>query len=125
MLYVLRYCPLIYTILAAWLYSNQQVFENTVLANKSHSRYNAESGHDMNQMYSQINPGSLFYAVNWLFFLYLIYLVIVYVLQRNLPKLFDSCPRFGCRLTTTSETAKFDKIVLKRKVTFYQALSDR
>ena len=37
MLYLLRYCPLIYTLVAAWLYSNQQVFQNTVLANKSHS----------------------------------------------------------------------------------------
>ena len=115
MLYLLRYCPIIYTVVATWLYSNQQVFQNTVLANKTHSEYNAKSGHDVSQIGSQLNPGLLFYVVDWCFFVYVMFLVVRYVLLRISPKLFDRCPRFSGSLRTTREAAKFDLIVLERQ----------
>ena len=37
LLVTLEYSPLIYMGISAWLYSNQQMFENEVLANTSHS----------------------------------------------------------------------------------------
>ena len=39
--------PIAFILVSAWVYSNQQVFENTVLPNKSHSVYNSPSGHSL------------------------------------------------------------------------------
>ena len=59
----MRYLPLVYTLIAAWLYSNQQVFRNTVLPNESHVWFNAPSGHFLNQAWTQLTPGTIFYIL--------------------------------------------------------------
>ena len=55
------------------------------------------------------------------------FLIVRYLLQRILPKLFDKCPRFSSSLRTSRETAKFDLIVLERQKqsSFYEVLSTR
>ena len=78
-------------------------------------------------MYSQLNPGTLFYIVDWLFLFFVIFMILRKVVLRFFPNLFDSCPRLGGQLESSAESKKFDKVLLDRKksVTFYDLLSTR
>ena len=65
-----------YSLAASWLYSNQQAFQNLVYPNTSHFQYNAPSGHDPNQGYYQLNPGTIFVIMNIVMTFCFVYLLV-------------------------------------------------
>ena len=57
---LISYGAYIYALVGSWLYSNQNVFENKVFANKSHSVYNSFKDHDLSDTLFTMTPGTLF-----------------------------------------------------------------
>ena len=64
--------PIIYAINGAWMYSNQQLFRNDVVPNRSDFLF-AESDHFIHQFFYQLTPGSIFFIYLALMLLYSIY----------------------------------------------------
>lgn len=56
---VLIFAPFLYILVAAWLYSNQQVFRDTVVFNETDDMF-PKSDHQVYQFTEQITPGSVF-----------------------------------------------------------------
>ena len=53
--------PMLYCFVGAWMFSNQQVFENTVVTNDTHDLF-ANSDHSFSQFFTQITPGLAYFV---------------------------------------------------------------
>ena len=120
MILCLRFCPLIYSLISGWLYSNQQVMKNTVLANESHSSFNADSGHTLSQIFTQLTPGTIFFLMSFCLLLQTAYLLAM----RFCPAKFSCCcPRIGHSKYYSG--SDFEKIGTKKENrNFYEVLTD-
>ena len=101
----LRYAPLLYVIVGAWFYSNQQTFRNSVSPLYENSLF-MKSNHEISDLWSQLTPGTVF-------FLYLL-LMIVLLLKRIVSK---------CNPEHSSIRKKIEKFeVMKNLANFYSSL---
>lgn len=79
-LYLLRFAPLLYTFMGAWVYSNQQTFRNKVTANTNGEPF-MQSQHTVDEFFTQVNPGTVFIGY--------IILVLVWIVAGWLIKAFE------------------------------------
>lgn len=115
----INYCAYFYAFMAARLYSNQAVFENKVVANKSASVYNSIDDHTIGLTYSELTPGFLFVLTYLMITIVTIYYLLSYIFFECCPR-FDFCPK--CLLTRYWQLDK--KVMVKRLPSFYTILSD-
>ena len=57
---ILMGAPMIYCAVGAWLFSNQQIFENSVVVNDTSDMF-ANSDHTFAQFFTQITPGTAYF----------------------------------------------------------------
>ena len=72
----LKFAPMFYVVVGAWLYSNQQTFYNQVFPITSDDWVFMRSGHTMHQFITEISPGSVFFVYAVVIFLIFLSLVI-------------------------------------------------
>ena len=68
---ILMGAPILYFAVGAWMFSNQQIFKNTVVVNDTSDLF-ANSDHTFTQFFTQITPGTvyfIFFAVTFTFYL--------------------------------------------------------
>ena len=115
----MSYLPLVYSIVAAWLYSNEQLFKNKVLANKSHQWFNAPSGHSYFNHFEELLPGTIFTVCTWLGFIKIAFFVIYRCFRKR--SCLKTCPRPG-----HSKYWDFDSLITQKHCnSFYEVLSNR
>ena len=56
---LLAFAPVPYVVVAAWVYSNQQVFRNTVVFNSENYLF-PDPDHRLSQFWHQVTPGTLY-----------------------------------------------------------------
>lgn len=112
--------PMAYITVSAWLYSNQQVFENVVKPNKSHSAFNAPTGHEISLSFEQINPGTIFYYIVYGFMIWAAYRFVKFIIIK-FPKInFCNLKVEKDKYDELDET--FNQVI---DTTFYDVLSDK
>ena len=115
MIVAMRYLPVFFYIICAWLYSNQQLFQNNVIPNKSYYRIFSQSGHNLKQFFTQLTPGTIF-AILLAFMLAAWLISVVFRALRNCCK----C-RYG-----HSKYWDFNKMVTTKSLcSFEQTLTNR
>ena len=68
---ILMGAPILYFAVGAWMFSNQQIFKNSVVVNDTSDLF-ANSDHTFAQFFTQITPGTayfIFFAVTFAFYL--------------------------------------------------------
>ena len=79
-IYWISVSPLLYAFTSAWVFSNQQVFRNTVTVNKGQYLY-SNADHFFSQYFQQITPGTPF-----VFYFFILLLFILFPPLRKLKK---------------------------------------
>ena len=88
---MLAFAPFFYVVIAAWVYSNQQVFRNKVVFNNENYLF-PEPDHYLSQFWHQITPGTLY-------LLALLCLTVQYAFAR-----------VGCHLTKSCRSDPLDRL---------------
>ena len=104
--------PIFYCCFAAWMYNNQQVFENKVIINDGENFF-ADSGHKLYDMFTHVTPGMPFAIA--------VIMLMTIGVSKMLVKLIRRCT--GCELTGRKRIMIKD--VAQSLDPFFKALSSK
>lgn len=102
--------PVVYCVFAMWMFNNQQVFENKLVANKGQHLF-ADSDHNLTDIWTHMTPG-MPYAI-------LLSCLLLLAIFKSVVKLLEKYLKCDCF------SKRFKIKVVQSLEPFYQALSQR